>query len=114
MNDTPPRGERGSERGAYGFFSRKRGTQKWQQIRGLSNDGLCLVALPWICPTSGVLKIKRTASNGKDFCHAVDRRARTLRADPGRNKSYLISTLAPAASIFFLISSASALVTPSL
>src|SRR3954470_16098317 len=63
MSDTPPRGERGGERGVYGLFSRKRGTQKWQQIRGLSNDGLCLVALPWICPTSGVLKIKRTASN---------------------------------------------------
>src|SRR5204863_2490019 len=41
--------------------------------------------------------------------------ARKLFRAPGRrNGNYLISTLAPAASIFFLISSASALVTPSL
>ncbi len=43
MNDAA-RGDGAGERTLYGLSSRERGTQKWQQNNGLSNDGPRFVA----------------------------------------------------------------------
>ena len=56
MNDAA-QGEGAGVRMLYGLSGRKRGTQKWQQISSLSNDGDCFVALQLGCPASGLLKI---------------------------------------------------------
>ena len=76
----------------------------------------CFVAWLEICPSSAGLKINRLLLTKRDVRATSGRRRASFFADatPPADENYLISTLAPAASIFFLISSASALVTPSL
>src|SRR5205809_5199354 len=78
-------------------------------------DDLRLVAGNVICLVSAGLKIRLPELYPLLKISRIWRCATLLMRQPPRNSSYyLISTFAPAASTFFLISSASCLVTPSL
>src|SRR5256884_1781142 len=78
-------------------------------------DDLRLVAGNVICLVSAGLKIRLPELYPFLKISRIWRCATLLMRQPPRNGiTYLISTFAPAASIFFLISSASCLVTPSL
>src|SRR5437899_4080151 len=79
------------------------------------DDDLRLVAGNVICLVSAGLKIRLPELYPFLKISRIWRCATLLMRQPPRNSSYyLISTFAPAASTFFLISSASCLVTPSL